>query len=452
MNTYFIFYCRLFVLFAISINTLSAQTVHVQNGTYLNIEAGNWLNIQGENDTSLVNQGTVNNFGVLNLTSTNSVALKNEGTLTNGECAVLTTDKPTHNSGVLQNDGLLSTTATSQNFAANLLNNGILQDPNMSFESASIDNNGIVIWPATPAEGSLDVGINNNSTTYTVSTNWYTDESLTTPAGVYDAVSDAFTADTTVIGIGTHILYLEITSVNNNCSVIENITITLTESNLYPSVTAQLEAVLEGAFSGSAMTTTLNDKNLLPLTQPYSGSPWNYNGTESITAAPANMVDWVLVELRDAGDPNTVIAQRAALLLSDGSLQDITGAIGVVFDGSISGDYYLVLRHRNHLDVIGSQTVALPNQVAFSFIDVNNVSGGTDQVIEVATGIYALASGDFVSDGTFTTTDIDLFNAEASAVNSYLNSDANLDGHVTTGDLNALLRNSSLIGVSYISY
>jgi len=454
MNIHSTFYCHLCLFISLFFGQITAQnTLHIQDGTFLNIQADTWVNIQGENDTSLVNQGTINNFGTLNLTNTNSIALKNEGTLTNHDCAILTTDSPTHNSSVLQNNGLLSTTATSQNFTASLLNDGLVQDPNNSFEGEPIVNNGLVIWSITPAEGSIAAtnSLNNNSSTYTVSTEWFTDVNLTISAGIYDAASDIFTADTTVIGIGVHTLYFEIANTNGGCTFVENIEITLTESNLYPSVTAQIEAILEGAFSGTAMTTNLNTKNLLPLAQPYNTSPWNYDGTEIISSIPANMVDWVLVELRDVNAPDNIVAQRAALLLSDGSLQDISGASGVVFDGTISGNYYIVLRHRNHLDVIGNQAIAIPNQATFSFTDVNNVFG-SGQLKEVATGVYALAAGDFMSDGEFSVTDLNLYNSGAAALNSYINSDGNLDGHVTTSDLNLLLSNSSLIGVSYIRY
>jgi hypothetical protein len=49
------------------------------------------------------------------------------------------------------------------------------------------------------------------------------------------------------------------------------------------------------------MRTALKDQNILPLTQPYSGAPYLYNGTEALTTVPEDVVDWVLIELRDGG-------------------------------------------------------------------------------------------------------------------------------------------------------
>ena len=44
-----------------------------------------------------------------------------------------------------------------------------------------------------------------------------------------------------------------------------------------------LKVFLEGAFENNEMSTSLKDLNLIPLSQPYSGSPWNYSGSETVT-------------------------------------------------------------------------------------------------------------------------------------------------------------------------
>ncbi|MGC8866527.1 MAG: hemoblobin-interacting domain-containing protein, partial [Bacteroidales bacterium] len=61
---------------------------------------------------------------------------------------------------------------------------------------------------------------------------------------------------------------------------------------------------LEGPFDGTGMTTDLQQNGIIPLNQPYNTAPWNYSGTESVASVPANIVDWVLVELRDADIPD----------------------------------------------------------------------------------------------------------------------------------------------------
>ena len=68
-------------------------------------------------------------------------------------------------------------------------------------------------------------------------------------------------------------------------------------------VNLDVNVFLEGPFSGTQMTTGLNQANMLPLGQPFNTAPWNYDETEMVTAIPnGNAVDWVLVELRDAPD------------------------------------------------------------------------------------------------------------------------------------------------------
>ena len=46
------------------------------------------------------------------------------------------------------------------------------------------------------------------------------------------------------------------------------------------------------------MNTSLLTGGYIPTTQPYSGAPWSYSGTESVGSIPALVVDWILVELR----------------------------------------------------------------------------------------------------------------------------------------------------------
>ena len=59
------------------------------------------------------------------------------------------------------------------------------------------------------------------------------------------------------------------------------------------------------------MVPYLNLLNYIPTTQPYNIAPWNYTGTESVTTIPnSNVIDWVLVELRETtGGPETATSR-----------------------------------------------------------------------------------------------------------------------------------------------
>ena len=89
----------------------------------------------------------------------------------------------------------------------------------------------------------------------------------------------------------------------------------------------QLKLFLQGAYNPETdlMSNYLLQRNVLPTEQPFGGEPWNYAGTESVENAdllPENVVDWILVEIRDANNPATIVEQKAALLLQDGSIAD----------------------------------------------------------------------------------------------------------------------------------
>ena len=64
--------------------------------------------------------------------------------------------------------------------------------------------------------------------------------------------------------------------------------------------TVDLKIYLEGPFNGSIMINSLNTGGILPVDQPFAGSPWYYGGTETVGSIPnSNVVDWVLVDFRD---------------------------------------------------------------------------------------------------------------------------------------------------------
>ncbi len=103
---------------------------------------------------------------------------------------------------------------------------------------------------------------------------------------------------------------------------------------------------------------------MLPLQQPYHTTPWNYLGNEQVAEKslfPSNLVDWVLVEVRDAMDEQQVLATKAALLLTDGTVRDVGALESVYFSGLEENTAYrFALRHRNHLAVMSSTTFSLP--------------------------------------------------------------------------------------------
>ncbi len=101
---------------------------------------------------------------------------------------------------------------------------------------------------------------------------------------------------------------------------------------IYNPVKLDLTIFLEGPYKGAKKMFTNLNPELLPLEQPYNTAPWYYNGNESVTEIPsADIVDWCLVEVRDAASPDvansfTTKGRKAAFLLKNGDIVDIDGS------------------------------------------------------------------------------------------------------------------------------
>ncbi len=143
-------------------------------------------------------------------------------------------------------------------------------------------------------------------------------------------------------------------------------------------VDVNLKAFLEGPFNGTTMDTDLNSQNLIPLSQPYNSDPtakWYYTGTESVSSIPnTNVVDWVVVEFRDAptaaaATGATMVSQQAAFILNDGTIVGLDGVSPVKTNGLYQYDLYVVIWHRNHLGVMSAIPIVPSgiNQYTYDF-------------------------------------------------------------------------------------
>ncbi len=224
----------------------------------------------------------------------------------------------------------------------------------------------------------------------------------------------------------------------------------------------QLKVLLEGMYNAETemMSNILRQKNLLPTEQPFGGTPWNYNGNESILNSvliPYSTVDWVLVEIRSTENPSNIIEQKAALLLVNGSIADPRAPNdpnGLRFDSNLEDieEVFVSIKTRHHLAILSSQTVTLPSASPFDLTNPNNVSGGMAQVAELANGVYGLLSGDYNSDGVISVEDFNFFQAQLALLNRYVDGDGNQDGIVNVKDYNLYRANPSVIGVEEIRY
>jgi hypothetical protein len=123
------------------------------------------------------------------------------------------------------------------------------------------------------------------------------------------------------------------------------------------------KAFLSGAYVSATgmMYDSLRVKGFVPSAQPYNSM--GYAGTETVmpsvlaTTGANAIVDWVLIQLRS--DTSTVVAQQAALIQRDGDIVSTDGISPLTFAGVNAGNYYVVVKHRNHLGVMTANALAL---------------------------------------------------------------------------------------------
>jgi hypothetical protein len=171
-------------------------------------------------------------------------------------------------------------------------------------------------------------------------------------------------------------------------------------------ITANLKVFLQGPYNTTTnlMNTSLNTAGYIPLNQPYDTIPWNYMGTESVAPGffglNSSVVDWVLVELRTGTGGTTTVSKKAGLLKSNGSIVDYRDPnTPIIFEGISAGNYYVVIRHRNHLGVMTSSAISLSQSSA-----LYDFSTGLDKyyggdAYNSGTGIFGLYAGDVNGNG-----------------------------------------------------
>ncbi|MBP7513401.1 MAG: hypothetical protein KA791_02565 [Flavobacteriales bacterium] len=146
-----------------------------------------------------------------------------------------------------------------------------------------------------------------------------------------------------------------------------------------------LKGVLEGPYSPTTglMGDALRVLPSFPLTEPYTALGYAHTGGGGgETVAPAVLavtgndaiVDWVVVELRDAFVPTSVVATRSALVQRDGDVVGTDGVSPVSFNAP-TGSYNVALRHRNHLGVMENNGVALSSTT--TAVDLSSVATAT---------------------------------------------------------------------------
>ncbi len=213
------------------------------------------------------------------------------------------------------------------------------------------------------------------------------------------------------------------------------------ESQAYTTyIEVDINVILQGPYDSNAqlMTDGLRQSGFIPNVQPYNVSPWNYEGIEMVGTGVLNettndaIVDWVLVELRDKNNASSVLASAAALLQRDGDVVDAQDGQGAVrFEEFAADDYFVAIRHRNHLGCMSLN--AIPLSSSPTSVDFTSISTYGTNSQHTINGLQVLWSGDATSDGTINASDRSATWNQRNQ-NAYLGADVNMDGNCNAAD------------------
>jgi hypothetical protein len=166
-----------------------------------------------------------------------------------------------------------------------------------------------------------------------------------------------------------------------------NYTVTVTDANSCTATASALitqpdmlclkiKVFLQGPYKTTThlMSDNLRTLGFIPVTEPYSDYPYNMSFThagtgggetitnpESVFGVTGNdaIVDWVFIELRDKTDKTLVKYTRSALVQRDGDVVDVDGISNLCFTGLSDIQFYVAVRHRNHLGVMTASAKTL---------------------------------------------------------------------------------------------
>ena len=282
--------------------------------------------------------------------------------------------------------------------------------------------------------------------------NWFTQAIGGTPV----FTGNAYAPNIVIPGIYTW--FAESINTSTGCVSRSRTALTMVIIDL-PYVLFRAKVRLQGPFNAATglMSTQLQSAGLLPYFQPFYDAPWYYPGYNEDVGSTANIpptvTDWILIEARNAANPDIIAEQRAVFLRNDGTVIDIDGTEGVQFFFlNPNTAYFLIARSRNHLAVMSSVPVTLPNFALYDFTLPTNVMGGSAQLAALGSGLFGLPAGDMNANGIISVADFNIYMQQSSFTNNYLNADLNLDKNVTIADFNLLQPNLSRIGVLQVRY
>lgn len=166
------------------------------------------------------------------------------------------------------------------------------------------------------------------------------------------------------VGSGIFCLVIQFDAVTAQSNWVDNVSV---ESISASSVVLTAWAWLGGCYNSGSMSESLRSAGLLPSSEPYTalgypqiaggGGEWCAPALFS-SAVGQRAVDWVRIELRSSANPATIVATRQAILDQMGVIRGFNGQTRLSFSVP-PGNYYVAVRHRNHLGCMTASPVLL---------------------------------------------------------------------------------------------
>ena len=171
----------------------------------------------------------------------------------------------------------------------------------------------------------------------------------------------------------------------------------------------RIKAFLQGATLNQVVNGQMNDDlrqgNLIPLVSPYDNADivpnsnvFNNGGVSGVGLSNDNIVDWVWIEIRSGSDETLIVDDTSALIQRDGNVVAMDGVSDVILRG-LTGEYYVVIKHRNHLSAMAANKIPL-SVVATNIDYTNSVTStfGSNAQVQLPDGSMALWSGNVNGD------------------------------------------------------
>ncbi|MFB3041480.1 MAG: hypothetical protein ACE1ZS_06720, partial [Candidatus Poribacteria bacterium] len=204
------------------------------------------------------------------------------------------------------------------------------------------------------------------------------------------------------------------------------------------SILVQAKIFLEGPYNSAtdSMSTALNDSSVIPDVSPYGFS----NGP--CILIPEDVVDWVLVHLRESEDGDTLVA-KSAFLHKDGRIVEIDGTtdqVRLTFTGqTTTQNFFIVITHRNHLSIMSATPVPLNifNATLYDFTaGTDKFFGTASAATELESGVFGMYAGDANGNGQVQNDDKNVEWKSQVGEAGYKDADFNMNGQVQNDDKN----------------